>query len=372
MQQADRLSTTGILSYVLTPFSWLYGAGVYLRNKFYDWGLFHSVSFDIPVVSVGNIAVGGTGKTPHVEYIVEHLASVYNIGVLSRGYKRRTKGFVLAGSNSTPDTIGDEPYQMYSKYGSQAKFAVCESRVNGIRKLRELYPALNLIILDDAFQHRHVQPKVNILLIDYAHPLETDYMLPLGRLRESRMARYRADMIIVTKVPEDKRPIDLRVMKKKLDLWAYQKLFFSRIKYGRLTPVFDKNRVYDIHLDGLSRADSILLLSGIANPRPFIRFFKQFPCKAKVAHYPDHHNFTREDIADIEMRYEEMKGQNKIIITTEKDAVRLAHNPYFPEYLKQHIFYLPISVDIMEGIEGSDFIGALSNAINASTPTQEA
>ncbi|MCM1005139.1 MAG: tetraacyldisaccharide 4'-kinase [Prevotella sp.] len=370
MQQTEQTTKSSILTYVLTPFSWLYGATVYLRNKFYDWGVIRSETFDTPIVSVGNLTIGGTGKTPHVEYIADRLAAIYNIAVLSRGYKRKTRGFVLAGANSTPDTIGDEPYQIYRKYGRRVKVAVCENRNLGIRKLKEIDPSINLIILDDAFQHRNVTPKVNVLLIDYTRPVDSDHLLPLGRLRESKMSRYRADMIIVTKVPAGKRPIDFRVIKKKLDLWAYQKLFFSRINYGKLAPVFEEECKHSLNIEALKETDTVLLLSGIANPRPFIRHFKHYPCKVTVAHFPDHHNFTRADIKEIEARFSEIKGR-KVIITTEKDAVRLAHNPYFPEHLKQLIFYLPISVDMLEGIDGADFIGALRSAINATAPAPQ-
>lgn len=341
-----------------------------MRNKFYEWGILRSVSFDIPVVSVGNLTVGGTGKTPHVEYIVEYLSSTYNIAVLSRGYKRRTRGFVLASPQSTPETIGDEPYQIYKKYGYRVKVAVCESRAKGIMELRAIDPSINLIILDDAFQHRSVHPKVNVLLVDYNRPLHEDRLLPLGQLRESSMSASRADIIVVTKAPAEIQPITMRLIKKNFDLWAYQKLFFSKFQYGELTPVFEKENHYSLKLNQLNRNDAVLLLTGIANPRPFIRYFKKFPCRAKVAHFPDHHNFTRADLNSIQERYDSLKGARKVIITTEKDAVRLAFNPYFPESLKPYIFYLPVSVDIIDGIDDSDFIGALRQAINASgTPS---
>ena len=368
MQQAERTVLSNMISYILTPFSWIYGAGTYLRNKLYDWGVFRSSSFDVPVVCVGNLTVGGTGKTPHVEYIADHLASAYNIAILSRGYKRKTKGFVLAGANSTPDTIGDEPYQIYRKYGFRVKVAVCESRAKGIRKLLEIDPKINLILLDDAFQHRSVQPKVNVLLIDYSRPLTDDHLLPLGRLRESKMARYRADIVIVTKVPEGKRPFDFRVIRKDLDLWDYQKLFFSNIKYGDLIPVFEQENNYILHMDELTDSYAVLLISGIANPRPFIRHFKKYPCRVKVAHYPDHHDFKRAELEDIATQFDNLKGSRHVIITTEKDAVRLAHNPYFPERLKPYIFYLPITVNIIDGIEGKDLTGALRRAIEATAP----
>lgn len=364
MPQPDKSAKSRILSYVLTPASWLYGAVTYLRNKFYDWGIFRSVAFDIPVVSVGNLSVGGTGKTPHVEYIVESLSSVYNIAVLSRGYKRKTRGFVLASPHSTPDTVGDEPYQIYSKYGGRIKVAVCENRAKGISELMAIDPGINLVLLDDAFQHRGVQPKVNVLLIDYSRPVYADRLLPLGRLRENRQAMGRADIVVVTKVPSDVKPIDLRVMKKELDLWAYQKLFFSRISYGELSPVFGQESRFTVYLGQLTRSDAVLLVSGIANPRPFVRYFKNYPVRIRVSHFPDHHDFTRADLTEIAKAYENMKGARKLIITTEKDAVRLAHNPYFPETLKPYIFFLPISVDMVGGLDDTDLIVALRQAID--------
>lgn len=370
MAQTEKSLKDRMISYVLTPSSWLYGGVVYLRNKLYDWGVFSSASFDIPVVSVGNLTVGGTGKTPHVEYIVEYLASVYNIAVVSRGYKRRTKGFVLASSHSTPDSIGDEPYQIYRKYGNRIKVAVCENRAKGIRALLEIDPNINLVILDDGFQHRKIQPKVHLLLVDYNRPVYEDKLLPLGRLREPRRSMERADIVVVTKVPADTKPIDMRVIKKKLDLWAFQKLFFSTVRYGELTPVFDREARYTVYLDQLTHNDAALLLTGIANPRPFVRHFKGYQVRVKVKHFADHHDFTREDLEAIAEAYENLKGARKLIITTEKDAVRLANNPYFPENLKPYIFYLPISVDTLEGLGDSDLIGALRQAINATPQPQ--
>lgn len=366
MPQQEISAKDRIISYILTPASWLYGGVTFMRNKLYDWGLFRTVSFDIPVVSVGNLTVGGTGKTPHVEYLVEYLSSSYNLAVLSRGYKRRTKGFVLASDKSTPDTIGDEPYQIYKKYGKRVKVAVCENRAKGIKELQRIDPQINLVILDDAYQHRGVQPKVNILLIDYDRPVYSDHVLPLGRLRESKQFMGRADIVVVTKVPADIKALDLRLIKKNLDLWAYQKLFFSRINYGSLAPVFDKECNYSVHLTQLTRKDIALLVCGIANPRPFIRYFKNFSCRVQICHYPDHHDFSRSELEEIEEKFLELKGERKLIITTEKDAVRLAYNPYFPEKLKPFIFYLPINVDMLGGgIDDSDFIGTLKQSINA-------
>ncbi|MBQ5722648.1 MAG: tetraacyldisaccharide 4'-kinase, partial [Muribaculaceae bacterium] len=174
-----------ILTYALTPLSWIYGAVVSFRNYLFDKDILKSERFNIPVITVGNLTVGGTGKTPHVEYLIDYLSAVYNVAVLSRGYMRKTKGFVLACDKSTPDTIGDEPYQIYQKYGFRVKVAVCENRKTGIRELQKIDPNINLVILDDGFQHRFIKPKVSILLTEYNRPFYTDKLLPLGRLREA-------------------------------------------------------------------------------------------------------------------------------------------------------------------------------------------
>lgn len=356
---------TKLLKYVLTPFSWMYGAVTSVRNWLFDNNILPQEEFNIPVVSVGNITVGGTGKTPHTEYIVGMLSMDYNIAVLSRGYKRKTKGFILANSKSTPDSVGDEPLQIFNKYGSRVKVAVCESRRKGIRELIRQFPNLQLIVLDDAFQHRYVRPKVSILLMDYNRPVFKDHMLPLGRLRESPHQINRADMVIVTKCPENIRPLDFRILKKDLDLMKFQKLYFSRYTYGVLTPVFPEDRPYDVMLGDLTSKDSVLLLSGIANPRGFVRHFRTYPFKVKVCHFPDHHNFTREDLENIQKMFENLKGERKIILTTEKDAIRLAYNPYFPIKLKQSVFFTPISVKMINGLDSTDLITDLKKTIDS-------
>lgn len=353
-----------LLTYVLTPLSWLYGLGVYVRNKLFDNNILRSEEFDIPVVSVGNITVGGTGKTPHVEFIVSKLSMRYNIAVISRGYKRKTKGFILANTNSSPETIGDEPYQIYNKFGNKIKVAVSEDRCKGIRKIKELFPEVNLILLDDAFQHRFVKPKVSILLIEYNRPVSGDKLLPLGRLRESEHAINRADMVIVTKCPETLQPLNYRLTSKGLQLMAYQKLFFSRYEYGMLQPVYPDEMPYDVSLISLTPKDSVLLLTGIARPRYFVRHFNIYDFKKKVCYFPDHHDFDRKDMEDVEHIFERMKGEHKIIVTTEKDAVRLAFNPYFPDKLKKIIYFLPVSVKIGSQLNDDDFIEELNKEIN--------
>lgn len=327
-----------------------------MRNWMFESKLLNSVEYEIPVIGVGNITIGGTGKTPHVEYLVERLSYQYNVAVLSRGYKRKTKGFVLANSKSTPSDIGDEPYQIYQKLGSRAVVAVSESRKKGIEELISLYPDLDLIVLDDSFQHRWVKPKISILLMDYGRPIYKDKVLPLGRLRESARQVNRADMVIVTKCPEDLLPIHYRLIYKELDLMPFQKLFFSQYEYDRLRPVFPNEAKYSVDVENLTSKDGVLLLTGIAHPRYFVRYFKDFPFNVKVDHYPDHHDYTRKDIADITKRFKELKGERKILITTEKDSVRLIHNPYFPEELKPFTFYLPIKVKMLKPLDDKDII----------------
>lgn len=335
-----------------------------VRNWMFEQKFLKSVEYDIPIIGVGNITVGGTGKTPHVEYIVSHLMLNYKVAVLSRGYKRKTKGFVLANSKSTPSDIGDEPYQIYQKFHNKVIVAACESRRKGIEELLRLYPDLQVIVLDDSFQHRWVKPKLSILLTDYSRPFYEDKMLPLGRLRESPMQVNRADMVIVTKCPEDLQPIKYRLASRELDLMAFQKLFFSRYEYRELQPVFIDDALYSVSLHELTEQDSVMLLTGIANPRYIVKYFKRFPFKVKVDHYPDHHDFTKRDVLDINKKFKEMPGKRKIIVTTEKDAVRLMHNPYFPKDLKPFTFYLPVEVRMVKGVEDHDLIEEIKNHIH--------
>lgn len=358
-----------IITCVLTPLSWLYGTAVSIRNYFYDKHLIPTIGFDIPIVSVGNLAVGGTGKTPHVEYLINNLSADYNIAILSRGYKRKTRGYVLANTTSTPDTIGDESYQIYRKFGDTVKVAVCERRSDGIQQLLKDHPEINLIILDDAFQRRELRTNVSLLLTDYNRPYYNDKVLPLGRLREPIREASRADIIVVTKCKSDILPFDYRVIDGNLKKFSYQKAFFSRYEYGELKPVFDDVCSYSVSMSQLTGNDSVLLLTGIANPRSFIRHFKDYAVKKKVCHFPDHHSFTRRDLMYIEDAFNNMKGEHKIIITTEKDAVRLLANPYFPESLKKVVFYQPIKVRMLDGIDNcSDLAGYVKKQIEKKSP----
>lgn len=352
-----------ILVGLLTPVSWIYGAVAGVRNWMFESNILKSTEYNIPIIGVGNLTVGGAGKTPHVEYIVSHLSEDYNVAVLSRGYKRKTKGFVLANFKSTPATIGDEPYQIYQKFNGRVVVAACESRRKGIEELMRLHPEIQVIVLDDSFQHRYVKPKISILLTDYSRPFYKDNLLPLGRLRESPRQVNRADMVIVTKCPEDLQPISYRITSKDLDLMKFQKLFFSRYDYGPLKPVFVDDALYSVSIHDLTSKDAVMLLTGIAHPRYFVRHFRAYPFKVVVDHYPDHHDFTKRDIQDIEKKFKNLKGERKIIVTTEKDAVRLMHNPYFPKELKPFTFYQPINVRMLRGVDDHDLIDELKAQI---------
>lgn len=347
---------------VLLPMSKIYGMITSVRNSMFNCGLLKQRSFDVPVIVVGNIAVGGSGKTPHTEFIIDRMKDTYNIGVLSRGYKRKSRGFILADDTSTPLTIGDEPYQIYNKFGKEVTVAVCEDRCKGIERMLEANPSINLIVLDDAFQHRYVKPAISIVLTEFNRPIFTDTMLPLGRLRESPRAVYRADMVIVTKCPKSLKPVEYRIFKNHLALYPYQKLYFSRFSYGNLKPVFPSATNKVPYLEYLSEQDRLLAVAGIANPRPFVKYIKSFKPLVKVNVFSDHHNFTKKDIAIIAKRFREIKAHHKYIVTTEKDAVRIANNRYFPDDLKKFVYYLPINVSF-DNDSADKFVADLNKLI---------
>ncbi len=335
----------------LYPVSFLYGVGVRVRNKCFDWGILRQQEFPIPIICVGNLTVGGTGKTPHTELLVSLLKEKYNVAVLSRGYKRKTKGFVLADENSNADTIGDEPFQIKSKFPN-ITVAVDANRRRGIKQLMALNePQIDVIILDDAYQHRYVKAGLNILLVDSNRPICDDKLLPAGLLREPISGKYRAHMVIITKCPETIKPIDFNIATKKLDLYPYQKLFFSNFNYKDIYPVFgneEERKEQKISLPSLSSYEGVLLLSGIANPTPLVDKLQEFNNSIETLHYKDHHHFDKEDIKHIEDKFNTLNGDKKIIITTEKDATRLLNNSFLSDNIKSHLYCLPINVGILQ------------------------
>ena len=329
----------------LLPVSWLYGLGVRLRNQLFDLGILKSRSFDIPVISVGNITVGGSGKTPHVEYLINILKDKVKVAVLSRGYKRKTRGYLLAGKDTTMREIGDEPYQMKMKFPG-IYVAVDKKRCHGIDELKgnEESADTDVVLLDDAYQHRYVKPGINILLVDYHRLIMFDKLLPAGRLREPRSGKSRADIVIVTKCPRDLKPMEFRVITKTMNLFPYQKLFFSTLKYDNLKPVYCGE---DRKLSTLTERTHVLLLTGIASPRQMIVDLEPYTKNITPLTFRDHHQFSASDIERINRAYKAMQGEDKIIITTEKDNARLFGMEGLEEEVRHHLYVLPVSVEFM-------------------------
>ena len=331
----------------LLPLSWLYGIGVRLRNQMFEMGILKEQTYDIPIISVGNMTVGGTGKTPHVEYLVRLLGDMMKVGVLSRGYKRKSKGYVLAREDSTMQEIGDEPFQMKSKFPN-IFIAVDENRRRGIENLTSDAEAkdVDVIILDDAFQHRYVKPGINILLVDYHRFIMNDQLLPAGRLREPLSGKNRADVVIVTKCPKDLKPMEFRVLTKNLDLYPFQSLFFTTIKYGSLQPIFgDETR--SLHS---IKNTNVLLVTGIASPKQMYEDLKQHCQHIHPLKFADHHLFTRKDIDKLNAQFEAISSP-KIVITTEKDATRLVAVDGLSDQVKDAIYSLPIQISFLQNDE---------------------
>ncbi len=324
---------------LLFPFGALYGIVTWIRNKFFDWGIFSSLPFDFPVISVGNLTTGGTGKTPHVEYLVRLLKDNYKVAILSRGYKRKTKGFLIAGDTTSAGEIGDEPRQFKSKF-SDITVAVDEKRVRGIKELRRQLPETDLILLDDAFQHRWVKPGLSILLTDYHKLYSNDWPLPAGSLREFRRGAERADIIIVTKNSKILSPITRREITARLRPATHQSLYFSYVEHGH----FKKIPGIDCVIINKARFNTILLVAGIANPYPLEFHLKSYCDEFETLHFPDHHYYTSENVVQIIEKFDNIVTRNKIIVTTEKDSMRLS-KPEFIKLLKGYpICYVPIEV----------------------------
>ena len=332
----------------LTPFSWLYGLGVGFRNQMFELGILKSKSYDIPVIAVGNITVGGAGKTPHVEHLVRLLHDKVKVAVLSRGYKRKSRGYVLADKQSTARDIGDEPYQMMKKF-PDIHIAVDKKRCHGIDRLitDESTKDTDVILLDDAYQHRYVKPGINILLVDYHRLIIYDKLLPAGRLREPQSGKSRADIVIITKCPKDLKPMEFRVLTKALNLYPYQKLFFTTLEYCPLEPLFCGD---DLQLDEIPKDTNVLLLTGIASPKQMIVDLEPYVGAIEPMTFADHHQFTKRDIRKLNERFAAMP-EPKMIITTEKDNARLFGLEGLSEEVRHHIYLLPIRIQFMLGQE---------------------
>ncbi|MBE9467199.1 MAG: tetraacyldisaccharide 4'-kinase [Bacteroidetes bacterium] len=340
-----------MFKWLLFPFSIIYGFFVSIRNRFFDYNFINSHEFELPVINVGNITVGGTGKTPHVEYLISLLKDQFNIATLSRGYKRKTKGFIIADDKSSAKKIGDEPKQIKSKF-PEITVAVDADRVNGIKKIvKKIKPSA--IILDDAFQHRYVKPGLSILLIDYNKPIFEDNLLPYGRLRESYHEHKRADIIIVSKSPELISPLEKRIFSKNLNIFPFQQLFFTKIKYKDLKPVYNNKMSLSL-IKCKEENYSFLLVTGIANSKPLSKYLNEFSENIQHIGFRDHHSFSKRNLEKIIKEFGKIKNEKKIIITTEKDAMRLGELKNADSFSKLPLFYLPIEIEFLNN-EGDKF-----------------
>jgi tetraacyldisaccharide 4'-kinase len=334
-----------ILKPVLYPFSILYDGITRARNYLYNSGAKRSIHFDTVVISVGNLTVGGTGKTPHVEYLIRLLKNHYKLATLSRGYGRKTKGFIIAGVDTDASVIGDEPRQFYNKFSDEIVVTVGEERILAIPEILHQNPETEIILLDDAFQHRKVEPDVNILLSDYNRPFYDDFVLPSGRLRESRVGAIRADLIIVTKCPENVSENERNEIVRRIKKYTSRTtpIYFTRIKYSEPKPF----RGFD------SLRGEVLLVSGIARSEGLEQFVREKYNFYKHLKFKDHHQYSLEDLAFIKNEFEKM-GKEGAILITEKDMVKWMDSQLFEIVKEMPVFYLPIEIEFTEDGERFD------------------
>ena len=329
------------MKYILLPFSWLYGLITDVRNYFYDKGLFQSKSFRIPIINVGNITVGGTGKSPQVEYLIRLLKNNYKIVTLSRGYGRKTKEFILADDTVNANTIGDEPMQFYQKFRNQINVAVGEKRMEAIEQILKQKPDTEIIILDDAFQHRAVQPSLNILLIDYNRPIEEDYPFPAGRLRERIHGAKRADVVVITKCPTNLNLQQQESFKNRMKPYLKENtpVLFTEILYGK--PINCRSGLMDFEV-----SQNILLVSGIAKPELFETYCRKNFKVVNHLIFKDHHQYNETDFRSIHVQ-KQQAVTDFCVLMTEKDMVKF--KPFLNHKLLKDIllFYLPIEVGFL-------------------------
>lgn len=327
-----------LVQLLLLPFSLLYGLGVSVRNELYRRGLLKGVSFNLPVISVGNLSVGGAGKTPHIEYLIRLLQDYIDVATLSRGYRRKTKGYLRVQPQMSAEQVGDEPLQFKRKY-PEVEVTVSESRTFAIPKIVMDHPEVKVVLLDDAFQHRSVQPGLNILLTEYSHPFTRDFLLPSGRLREWRSAYERADIVIVSKCPPDITEADRAAMAEEINPLPHQQLYFSG--YGYLPPY------YLFRPDARIRLEpdvDVLLVSAIARTDYLVSYLEEQVNSVKVREYEDHHYFSEYDMGQLKADFDRIESNKKIILTTEKDAMRLELHRRYLVADRLPIFALPVEV----------------------------
>lgn len=327
-----------VIRVLLLPLALLYGLGVGLRNLLYRLGVLRSVKFDLPVISVGNLTVGGTGKSPHIEYLLRWLTQYLDVAVLSRGYGRQTEGFRAVTTMDTSKEVGDEPLQFKRKF-PDTPISVSESRALGVPELVKRNPETQVVLLDDAFQHLAVTPGLNIMLTEFNRPFTRDWLLPSGRLREWRAGYRRADIIVVTKCPADMTEQQRQKLLFEIDPYPRQRVYFSQYKYGSPYNLLrsDVRRPLDLNTD-------VLLVSAIANTDYLLKYLGSEAKSVQTLEYEDHHYFSEDELNDMLRRFERMPGRDKIIVTTEKDATRLELHADFLYKHNLPVYVLPIEV----------------------------
>lgn len=343
-----------VIRILLFPVSIIYGTVVLFRNFLYDHGILKSSYGATPTIVIGNLSLGGTGKTPHTEYIIDKLNSRFKVALLSRGYGRKTKGFLQITPISAASQVGDEPLQISQKF-PHIVAAVCENRLLGITKLKQENPSLQFVILDDAYQHRQLKPNISILLTDYNHPFWKDCILPSGHLRDNKSAKKRADYIIVTKCPSQLPDLEKLEVIKKVNPEKNQKVFFSTISYGK--PILLAG-----HATNLQSDSKVIGFSGIANPFKFKEYLQQNHNLARFLSFPDHHIFSQANLGALHEECNTFAAQSKIWITTEKDATRLKEMELPPDV---SIFYIPIKIELLNNTEET-FINDLVDSLSIS------
>jgi len=335
-----------IKNILLYPLSLIFGLITGIRNFLYDAGIIPSVEFPFPVICVGNITVGGTGKTPHTEYIAGLLRANFKVATLSRGYKRKTRDFRIASSSALVSDIGDEPMQIFRNF-PDVLVTVDRNRVHGVNKILQEYPETEVIILDDSFQHRRITPGFSILLSDFERLMVRDHMMPYGNLRENKGNMRRADMILITKSPENISPIQRRLIVKEINKLPYQNLYFTTFRYKSPIPVFENCQTVAESEISLCPDCGIVLITGIANPQPLKEYLQKSYSEIIHLSFPDHHNFNEKDLLSISSAYINLKSANRYLFTTEKDAVRLREFINIAEPIRSAFFYVPIGIHFL-------------------------
>ncbi len=326
---------------LLLPIALLYHIVLSIRHKLYDWHILKSKRFEKPVICVGNLNLGGTGKTPHTEYLIRLLKNDYRVATLSRGYGRRTKGFKLAETSSTYNDLGDEPLLYFKKYPG-IQVAVDEDRVDGVTHLLG-EQRVEVVLLDDAFQHRSISAGLNILLTEYQRLYMDNYLFPAGTLRDVRSAAKRADIIVISKAPKDLSEQEKQQITDKLNTSENQKVYFSYLEHAALQPLNEAAKAFSPE-----EADGAFAFCGIGNPKPFVEELKKRYHTVDFLPFGDHHAYKENDMKAVLDWFEKLDGEKKIIVTTEKDAARLTNSPYLCQFERTPLYDLPVTVRFHE------------------------